>query len=310
MKSALEIARRDIAVSSARLSAYVRNHVFVITIVRLTSIAGLAFIFSGPSNAQTTLPTATSPATIMWNVSVPTAGQAGQPSDGSYDSGNTGSSGQTINSTLSNKGVSGYGSGIYATGVGQQGGTGADGDIWAATAGSGGTGGNGLAGVTNITSTAGSILRANGGVVGTISRPVTVNLPMVTTNSPKEQGGVSVDINGHVGDNMIWLIQTPPGLVFLNGMIMNAGQVPGVSQDAYSTALGVLDQTYLTSNGIVLNTRPYSTMNAFSNSMYPTDSNDKAFTYGPYIYKLPGSVKVKDGGLKLPAGLQVSSMKK
>ena len=169
---------------------------------------------------------------------------------------------------------------------------------------------NGLAGVTNITSTAGSILRANGGVVGTISRPVTVNLPMVTTNSPKEQGGVSVDINGHVGDNMIWLIQTPPGLVFLNGMIMNAGQVPGVSQDAYSTALGVLDQTYLTSNGIVLNTRPYSTMNAFSNSMYPTDSNDKAFTYGPYIYKLPGSVKVKDGGLKLPAGLQVSSMKK
>ena len=169
---------------------------------------------------------------------------------------------------------------------------------------------NGLPGVTNITSTTGSILRANGGVVGTISTPVTVNLPMVTTNSTKEQGGVSVDLTGHVGDNMIWLIQTPPGLVFLNGMIMNAGQVPGVPQDAYSTALGVLDQTYLTSNGIVLNTKPYSTVNADSESMYPTDSNNKAFTYGPDGYKLPGSVKLKDGGLKLPSGLQVSSVKK
>jgi len=167
---------------------------------------------------------------------------------------------------------------------------------------------NGLAGVTNITSTAASMLGGNGGVVGTQSNPVTVNLPMVTVNATKEQGGVSIDLAGSVGDNMIWLVQTPPGLVILNGMILNAGQVPGVPQNAYSTAQTTLDQSNLTSNGSILNTKPYNTVDTLNSAMYSTDDVDKVYSYGPYIYKLPGSIKVKDGGMKLPAGLQTISM--
>ncbi len=167
---------------------------------------------------------------------------------------------------------------------------------------------NGLAGVTNITSTTGSMLGGSGGVVGTSANPVTVNLPLVTSNATKEQGGVSIDLAGSVGDNMIWLVQTPPGLVFLNGMILNAGQVQGVPQDAYSTALATLDQANLTSNGSILNTKPYNTMDTLNSAMYPTDDVNKAYSYGPYIYKLPGSAKVKGGGVKLPAGLEVISM--
>jgi hypothetical protein len=169
---------------------------------------------------------------------------------------------------------------------------------------------NGLAGVTNITSTAASMLGGNGGVVGTQSSPVTVNLPMVTVNATKEQGGVSIALAGSVGDNMIWLVQTPPGLVFLNGMILNAGQVQGVPQDAYSTALATLDQTNLTSNGSILNTKPYNTIDTLNSAMYPTDDVNKAYSYGPYTYKLPTSVKVKGGGVKLPTGLEVISMNK
>jgi hypothetical protein len=162
---------------------------------------------------------------------------------------------------------------------------------------------NGLNGVTNISSTAASMLGGNGGVVGTTSAPVTVNLPSVTVNAIKEQGGVSIDLAGSVGDDMIWLAQTPPGLVFLNGMILNAGQVQGVPQNAYSTALTVLDQTYLTGNGSVLNSMPYTTAEILNAAMYPTDDVNKAYSYGPYDYRLPASIKIKGGGLKLPAGL-------
>ena len=167
-----------------------------------------------------------------------------------------------------------------------------------------------IAGGTNITSTAASLLSANGGVVGTLATPVTVNLPSVTANATGQQGGVSIDLSGYVGDNTIWLTQTPPGLVILNGMIINPGQIPGVPQNAYATALAVLDQTYLTGNGSVLNTKPYSTVGTLNSALYPTDDNDKAFNYGPYIYKLPRNVKVKDGGVKLPAGVQIISMNK
>ena len=180
----------------------------------------------------------------------------------------------------------------------------------AVTINAGGSIYNGLAGVTNITSTAASMLGGNGGVVGTFAKPVTVNVPSVTANATRQQGGVSIDLSGRVGDNTIWLTQTPPGLVILNGMILNAGQIPGVPQNAYAAALAVLDQTYLTGNGDVLNTRPYSTVGTLNSNMYPTDDNNKAFSYGPYIYKLPRNVKVKDGGLKLPAGVQIISMNK
>ena len=166
------------------------------------------------------------------------------------------------------------------------------------------------AGGTNITSTAASMLAGNGGVVGTLAKPVTVSLPSVTATATQQQGGVSIDLSGYVGDNTIWLTQTPPGLVILNGMIINPGQIPGVPQNAYATALAVLDQTYLTGNGNVLNTKPYSTVGTLNSALYPTDDNDKAFNYGPYIYKLPRNVKVKDGGVKLPAGVQIISMNK
>jgi hypothetical protein len=161
----------------------------------------------------------------------------------------------------------------------------------------------GLSGVTNVSSTAASMLGGNGGVVGTTSAPITVNLPSVTVNATKDQSGVSIDLTGAVGDNMIWLAQTPPGLVFLNGAILNAGQVPGVSQDAYSTALTVLDQAYLTGNGTVINSMPYTTAETFSDAMYPGDNVNKAFSYGPYDYKLPAGINIKGGGVKLPAGL-------
>ena len=180
----------------------------------------------------------------------------------------------------------------------------------AVTINAGGSIYNGLAGVTNITSTAASMLGGNGGVVGTLYNPVTVNVPSITANATQQQSGVSIDLSGHVGDNTIWLTQTPPGLVILNGMILNPGQIPGVPQNAYATALAVLDQTYLTGNGNVLNTKPYSTVGTLNGAMYPTDDNDKAFNYGPYIYKLPRNVKVKDGGVKLPAGVQLISMNK
>ena len=180
----------------------------------------------------------------------------------------------------------------------------------AVTINAGGSIYNGLAGVTNITSTAASMLGGNGGVVGTLYNPVTVNVPSITANATQQQSGVSIDLSGHVGDNTIWLTQTPPGLVILNGMILNPGQIPGVPQNAYATALAVLDQTYLTGNGNVLNTKPYSTVGTLNGAMYPTDDNDKAISYGPYIYKLPRNVKVKDGGVKLPAGVQLISMNK
>jgi hypothetical protein len=180
----------------------------------------------------------------------------------------------------------------------------------AVTINAGGSIYNGLAGVTNITSTAASMLGGNGGVVGTLYNPVTVNVPSITANATQQQSGVSIDLSGHVGDNTIWLTQTPPGLVILNGMILNPGQIPGVPQNAYATALAVLDQTYLTGNGNVLNTKPYSTVGTLNGALYPTDDNDKAFSYGPYIYKLPRNVKVKDGGVKLPAGVQLISMNK
>ena len=180
----------------------------------------------------------------------------------------------------------------------------------AVTINAGGSIYNGLTGVTNITSTAASMLGGNGGVVGTLARPVTVNLPSVTATATQQQGGVSIDLSGRVGDNTIWLTQTPPGLVILNGMILNAGQIPGVPQNAYATALAVLDQTYLTGNGAVLNTKPYSAVGTMMGSMYPTDDNDKAFNYGPYIYKLPTNIKVNGGGIKLPAGVQIISMNK
>jgi hypothetical protein len=180
----------------------------------------------------------------------------------------------------------------------------------AVTINAGGSIYNGLAGVTNITSTAASMLGGNGGVVGTLYNPVTVNVPSVTANATQQQSGVSIDLSGYVGDNTIWLSQTPPGLVILNGMILNPGQIPGVPQNAYATALAVLDQTYLTGNGNVLNTKPYSTVGTLNSAMYPTDDNDKAFNYGPYIYKLPRNVKIKDGGVKLPAGVQIISMNK
>jgi hypothetical protein len=180
----------------------------------------------------------------------------------------------------------------------------------AVTINAGGSIYNGLTGVTNITSTAASMLGGNGGVVGTLARPVTVNLPSVEANATRQQGGVSIDLSGRVGDNTIWLTQTPPGLVILNGMILNAGQIPGVPQNAYATALAVLDQTYLTGNGAVLNTKPYSSVGTLNSAMYPTDDNDKAFNYGPYIYKLPRSIEVKGGGVKLPAGVQIISMNK
>jgi hypothetical protein len=166
----------------------------------------------------------------------------------------------------------------------------------------------GLTGVTNISSTAASMLGGNGGVVGTTSAPIIVNSPSVTVNATKEQGGVSIDLAGSIGNNMIWLVQTPPGLVFLNDVILNAGQVPGVSQDAYSTALTVIDQTYLTGNGNVLNNMPYTTVETLNAAMYPTDDVNKAYSYGPYIYRLPSGIKVKGGGLKLPTGLQIISM--
>jgi hypothetical protein len=154
------------------------------------------------------------------------------------------------------------------------------------------------------------MLGGNGGVVGTLYNPVTVNVPSITANATQQQSGVSIDLSGHVGDNTIWLTQTPPGLVILNGMILNPGQIPGVPQNAYATALAVLDQTYLTGNGNVLNTKPYSTVGTLNGALYPTDDNDKAISYGPYIYKLPRNVKVKDGGVKLPAGVQLISMNK
>jgi hypothetical protein len=91
-------------------------------------------------------------------------------------------------------------------------------------------------------------------------------------------------------------------------MILNAGQVPGVPQNAYSTAQTTLDQSNLTSNGSILNTKPYNTVDTLNSAMYSTDDVDKVYSYGPYIYKLPGSIKVKDGGMKLPAGLQTISM--
>ena len=180
----------------------------------------------------------------------------------------------------------------------------------AVTINAGGSIYNSLAGVTNITSTAASMLGSNSGVVGTLNNPVTVNLPSVTANATQQQGGVSIDLSGRVGDNTIWLTQTPPGLVILNGMILNAGQIPGVPQNAYATALAVLDQTYLTANGNVLNTKPYSTVETLNSAMYPTDDNTKAFGFGPYIYKLPRNVKVNNGGVKLPAGVQLISMNK
>jgi filamentous hemagglutinin family protein len=161
----------------------------------------------------------------------------------------------------------------------------------------------GLTGVTNVSSTAASMLGGNGGVVGTTSTPITVNLPSVTVNATKDQSGVSIDLTGAVGDNMIWLAQTPPGLVFLNDMILNAGQVPGVSQNAYSTALTVLDQAYLTGNGNVINSMPYTTAETLSDAMYPGDNVNKDFSYGPYDYKLPAGINIKGGGVKLPAGL-------
>ena len=180
----------------------------------------------------------------------------------------------------------------------------------AVTINAGGSIYNGLTGVTNITSTAASMLAGNGGVVGTLARPVTVHLPSVTATATQQQGGVSIDLTGYVGDNTIWLTQTPPGLVILNGMILNPGQIPGVPQNAYATALAVLDQTYLTANGVILNTKPYSTVGTMMGSMYPTDDNDKAFINDPYTYELPRAIEVKEGGISLPSGVKIISMNK
>jgi hypothetical protein len=132
----------------------------------------------------------------------------------------------------------------------------------------------------------------------------------VTATATQQQGGVSIDLSGYVGDNTIWLTQTPPGLVILNGMILNPGQIPGVPQNAYATALAVLDQTYLTANGVILNTKPYSTVGTMMGSMYPTDDNDKAFINDPYTYELPRAIEVKEGGISLPSGVKIISMNK
>jgi hypothetical protein len=45
-------------------------------------------------------------------------------------------------------------------------------------------------------------------------------------------------------------------------------------------------------------------------SLYKTDDNDKSFIYGPTIYVLPRSTEVKEGGVKLPSGVQTISMNK
>ena len=162
---------------------------------------------------------------------------------------------------------------------------------------------------TNIISTAASILRGNNGTVGTFGTPISVRVPSVYAYANQMLANVSVAMIGTVGDNTIHELNTPPGLVFLNGCevgkqcIINPGQLPGVPQNAYSTSLAVLDQYYLSNSGLPVLTGAASVAELMNGNLYPTDDNVRAVIYGPLIYKLSTDVKIINRGVKMPAEL-------
>jgi len=153
--------------------------------------------------------------------------------------------------------------------------------------------------VTNIISTAASTLSGMGGVVGTRARPIQINVPQMYSMATGQIDGVSIDMAGTgSADNTIHWLNYPPGCVILNGVCLND------AKPAYFASRVVLDKSYLLNNGNVLVTPPASTVESFSATMYPTEDNYMAMTYGPHVYEFSPIARMKNGGVALPEGVQ------
>jgi len=158
--------------------------------------------------------------------------------------------------------------------------------------------------VTNIMSTTASTLSGINGVVGTLAAPLNVNVPSLYTYAGGQENWVSIDINGKVGDNILHLLNLPPGACILNGRNVCGRDVPG-DDIGFPVALAYLDQMYLSSNGYVYMTPPRITPNTLQRQMFNSEDNEVASIYGPYIYKFAPMVKTQNRGVNLPAGVEV-----
>lgn len=78
-------------------------------------------------------------------------------------------------------------------------------------------------------------LNASTGTIGFAGAVITVSNPTrISASAFGEVGGISIDINGHVGDNTIHFPANVPGLVILNGVALN---VPVFDEELYSSAV-------------------------------------------------------------------------
>ncbi len=87
--------------------------------------------------------------------------------------------------------------------------------------------GNGTA--NNVTASADSTLNALGGVIGVSADPIDVNITGATLGvaAINQMGGISATLNGTVSPgNSLIVLNSPPGLVLFNGIILNPPPTP------------------------------------------------------------------------------------
>ncbi|TSA15100.1 MAG: S-layer family protein, partial [Betaproteobacteria bacterium] len=181
----------------------------------------------------------------------------------------------------------------------------------------------GAAGMVTVNAKSGSILGNGGtitsnsakllasGTVGTYSpsAPISVVLSSSATTALQAQAGAmdgsgfSINVIGTVPSNNIDLINqgATPGLVMLNGRILNDLQVPGVNPVAGRVALAVAGQVPMTGNGELLPPAPTSVAASFLETAYPSDNVRFQMTFGGGIVGMLNPLLTLEGiGVNVP----------
>ena len=149
------------------------------------------------------------------------------------------------------------------------------------------------------------------GTVGTSvpNKPVKLSVSNPAVTALQAQAGamdsssVSINLVGTVASNWVTAVNPAaiPGLILLNGAVVNGLMVPGVNPMAGPVALAVAHEWFLNADGQEIPPLRFSTADTFLDGVYPTDSARFQMRFGGGTIGIVNPLVTLEGvGMNIP----------